>query len=76
MSSARRGQALWDAWNDPENSDDLQVAMDLLAVVRRDRAFSREVVRAFGMTRKSQPRATRTKAARRPRTGARTGRRK
>jgi hypothetical protein len=75
MSSARRGQALWDAWNDPDNGDDLQVAMDLLAVVRRDRAFSREVVRAFGMTRTSQKRAPRTKAARRRRTGARTGRR-
>ena len=67
MSSARRGRSLWDAWNDPENSDDLQVAMDLLAVVRRDRAFSREVVRAFGMTRKGRGRITRTKttAARR-----------
>jgi len=74
MSSARRGQALWDAWNDPDNGDDLQVAMDLLAVVRRDRAFSREVVRAFGMTRTSQNRAPRMKAARRRRTGARTGR--
>jgi hypothetical protein len=67
LSSARRGQSLWDAWNDPENGDDLQVAMDLLAVVRRDRAFSREVVRAFGMTRKSQTRAPRKAAARRRR---------
>jgi len=67
MHGARRGKSLWDAWNDPENGDDLQVAMDLLAVVRRDRAFSREVVRAFGMTRKSQARPARTKTVRRRR---------
>lgn len=68
MYGARRGQSLWDAWNDPESGDDLQVAMNLLAVVRRDRAFSREVVRAFGMTRTSQARtARRTKPTRRRR---------
>jgi hypothetical protein len=63
MHGARRGQSLWDAWNDAESADDLQVAMNLLAVVRRDRAFSREVVRAFGMTRTSQRRTTRTTKA-------------
>ena len=80
MYGARRGQSLWDAWNDAESADDLQVAMNLLAVVRRDRAFSREVVRAFGMTRTSQRRttrrkkttkATRTKSTQRRRAGRR-----
>jgi hypothetical protein len=56
MYGARRGRTLWDSWGDPESGDELQAAMDLLAVVRRDRAFSREVVRAFGMTRASPPR--------------------
>jgi hypothetical protein len=56
---------LWDAWNDPDSGDELQVAMDLLAIVRRDRAFSREVVRAFGMTRPSQTRPARQRAAKR-----------
>jgi hypothetical protein len=74
MFSAHRGKSLWDTWNDPESGDELQAAMDLLAVVRRDRAFSREVVRAFGMTRSSQARAsTRTKPARAGR-GTRTRR--
>jgi hypothetical protein len=66
MSAARRGRTWWDTWND-ESSDELQVAMNLLAMVRRDRAFSREVVRAFGMTRTSQAQArrpARTKPAR------------
>jgi hypothetical protein len=66
MFSAKRGKSLWETWNDPDGGDELQAAMDLLAVVRRDRAFSREVVRAFGMTRPGQHRITRTKAARRP----------
>jgi len=71
MYGARRGRTLWDTWNEPDG-DELQVAMNLLAIVRRDRAFSREVVRAFGMTRTSQPRpSTRTKATR----GRRIGRR-
>jgi hypothetical protein len=56
MYGARRGQSLWDIWNDAENGDELQAAMDLLAIVRRDRAFSREVVRAFGMTRTGRTR--------------------
>ena len=51
MHEARRGHSLWDIWNQPDSSDELQVAMDLLAIVRRDKAFSREVVRAFGITR-------------------------
>lgn len=65
MAGARRGQTLWDAWNDPESGDELQVAMDLLAIVRRDRAFSREVVRAFGMTRPSQTGPARQRTAKR-----------
>jgi hypothetical protein len=61
---------LWDVWNEAQNGDELQAAMDLLAVVRRDRAFSREVVRAFGMTRTDQSRRpTRAKAGKRIRTG-------
>ena len=65
MYDARRGQSLWDTWNDPDGGDELQVAMNLLAIVRRDRAFSREVVRAFGMTWTSQ--ARRPSPARSPR---------
>jgi hypothetical protein len=72
MRSARRERTWWDTWNDPESGDELQVAMNLLAIVRRDRAFSREVVRAFGMTRTSQARRPgRTKAAARRRRVAR-----
>jgi hypothetical protein len=56
FSGARRGQSLWDSWNESEGTDELAVAMNLLAVVRRDRAFSREVVRAFGMTRTDEQR--------------------
>jgi hypothetical protein len=56
MFGARRGQSVWDTWNEAEGSDELAVAMNLLAVVRRDRAFSREVVRAFGMARADQRR--------------------
>jgi hypothetical protein len=60
---ARRDRTWWDTWSE-ESSDELQVAMNLLAIVRRDRAFSREVVRAFGMTRTSQARRpARTKPA-------------
>ena len=60
---ARRDRTWWDTWSE-ESSDELQVAMNLLAIVRRDRAFSREVVRAFGMTRASQARRpVRTKPA-------------
>jgi hypothetical protein len=69
MFDARRGQSLWDTWNDPDGGDELAAAMSLLAVVRRDRSFSREVVRAFGMTRTGQrQRTTRGKSRR---TGAR-----
>jgi hypothetical protein len=53
MFGARRGQSLWDTWNE-DGSDELAAAMSLLAIVRRDRSFSREVVRAFGMTRTGQ----------------------
>jgi hypothetical protein len=68
LHGARRGRSLWDTWNEPDSGDELQVAMDLLAIVRRDRAFSREVVRAFGMTRTSQARRSgRAKPARRRR---------
>jgi hypothetical protein len=64
---ARRGRTWWDTWND-DGGDELQVAMNLLAIVRRDRAFSREVVRAFGMTRTSQARRpSRTKTTRKRR---------
>ena len=59
VNDARRGQSMWDTWND-EGGDELQAALDLLAVVRRDRAFSREVVRAFGMPRR--PRRAPTQA--------------
>jgi len=71
---ARREQSVWDTWNDPDGGDELQVAMNLLAIVRRDRAFSREVVRAFGMTRTSQARrpAPAKAAARRRRIARRT----
>jgi len=67
MYDARSGRSLWDAWNDPDSGDELQVAMDLLAIVRRDRAFSREVVRAFGMTRTSQAPSARRRTVRRRR---------
>ena len=68
VHSARRVQSLWETWNE-DGGDDLQAAMDLLAVVRRDRAFSREVVRAFGMTRTGQTRSPNPgKNARRART--------
>jgi hypothetical protein len=72
MFGARRGQSLWDTWNDPDGGDELAAAMSLLAVVRRDRSFSREVVRAFGMTRTGQRPPTnqgksRRDSARRPR---------
>lgn len=71
MYGARRGKSLWDAWNE-DGGDELKAAMDLLAVVRRDRAFSREVVRAFGMTRTGQSKTTlRGKNNRRARTRAR-----
>jgi hypothetical protein len=72
MYDARRGRSLWDSWNE-DGGDDLQVAMNLLAVVRRDRAFSREVVRAFGMTRTGQSQSTKrgTRTARPPQARAR-----
>jgi hypothetical protein len=72
MHGARRGKSLWDSWNEA-GGDELKAAMDLLAVVRRDRAFSREVVRAFGMTRTGQRRVTskRRKTTRRARTARR-----
>jgi hypothetical protein len=76
MYDARRGQSLWDIWNDSENGDELQAAMDLLAIVRRDRAFSREVVRAFGMTRTGRSRRDRPDPAPARRTPGRVRRRR
>jgi len=60
-------------------SDEMEAAMGLLAVVRRDRAFTREIVRAFGVVRgpvrrskarrEKSPGARRTAARRRTRIG-------